>query len=356
VEEQILLRGIKHKKNHSNIKRMLSDNYRTAKNYAEKPLKIAMSTEKCGGKFQEIYVVPEQTLPSLDLNCDPFSLITRKEMYAIKRRYRIPTSVFSKIKECYREEKSSIDLDSSSIEAKLAFQEIEDLILGRLKKEYKNSNCDSYLPWIDPEMLGVKNSHVNVVGSSASGKSYWTAAHIRANFPEAPAIIIFSPTATTDQVWKELRKDLGKRVKLVSSNNVRLPLHPNEIPTASVVVIDDPDSTGNEYRQKEYISRLQTSLLFQGRHRKITVYSIMHDTHARGSKNAIKSANIEAVLHVGFPNINRMVFTKYLRTRLHFSKKEVTAVYSFLHPDDRAVAIRTIVPIALITRHGVKLL
>ena len=334
---------------------MLSNSRSVALKYTKTPYLICESEDP----HEQVFFVPDSSLPALNIgNCDPMSLVSSEELFFLKKKYRAPNSLIRKIQKCYKNSDSEFDIgDEISLEKSLFIQDVEDIILQRIKQEYSNPSAN-FWPYYPRSEMGVRTFHTQVVGSSSVGKSYTVAKIIEKNFSNA-IVYVFSPTAKKDKAWLDLQKKLGKKVKLINSNEVDVDIPLSEIAGGSVTVIDDPDSTSEP--SKTYICRLQSRLLFEGRHHVdkegvgCMVFSICHDAWAT-SNQALKSCNIESSRVICFPNLNRSICQKYFSKRLHWTAKEIRAAFKFIRKSDRWCCIYSHVPNCIVTSHGVKLL
>ena len=334
---------------------MLANDKSVALKYTKTPYLICSSTQP----KEDIYFVPDSALPALSVgNCDPMSLVTPTELFQLKKRYRAPESLLKKIRKCYQDNEDEFDIGTDiSLEKSLFIKEIEDLILARIKQEYRNEAA-SFLPHYPREEMGVRTYHTQVVGSSSVGKSWTVSKILERSFKQA-VIYVFSPTANKDKAWKDLRASLGKRVKLINSNEVDCDIPLSEIMPGSALVVDDIDSTKEP--AKTFITRLQSRCLFEGRHHTdsegigMCVFSIVHDAFAIGNAG-LKSANIESSRVICFPGLNRSICTKYWQKRLHWTSKEIKSALQFIKKNDRWACVYTHVPNCIVTAHGVKLL
>jgi hypothetical protein len=79
---------------------MIAKGRSTALTYTKEPYLICVSIEP----KEELYYVPDSALPALSLGkqCDPMSLITSQELYALKKKYRTPHSLIKRMQECYK--------------------------------------------------------------------------------------------------------------------------------------------------------------------------------------------------------------------------------------------------------------
>ena len=266
--------------------------------------------------------------------------------------------MIKRIQDCYKKNHDEFDLgDTVSLENKLFIQNVEDSIIGKLKAEYRNESAN-FLPYYPREELGVRCYHTQIIGASSAGKSYVTAAILAQNFKKSN-IYVFSPTATKDRAWTELREKLGKQVKLINSNEVNVDIPLSELSGGCVLVIDDIDST--QEPSKSFISRLQSRCLYEGRHHTCRngigciVFGIVHDAFQIGNIG-LKSSNIESSRLICFPNLNKSICTKFWSKRLHWSAKEIRNAFQFIKKNDRYCCIYTHVPNLIMTAHGVKLL
>jgi len=337
---------------------MLANNKATALKYTKDPILICKSDKPS----QQLFYVPDAALPALSIdNCDPMSLVSPEELFYLKKKYRAPQSLIKKIQKCYAENSDEIDIgDDISLEKKLFCKSLEDIILNKIKRTYRNESAN-FIPHYAREETGIKCFHTQVVGSSSVGKSWTTAECVKRNFKGASAIYVFSPTATKDKAWKDLKGTPGfaKKVKLINSNEVNTPIPLGELLGGSVLIIDDPDAVRQP--AKQYITELQSEALFHGRHHTdtdgvgMTVFSICHDAWAVADKG-LKSSNIESSRVICFPNLNRSIVTKYLSKRLHWSSKEIKEAYKFIRRNDRWMCIYSHCPNLLMTKHGCMLL
>ncbi|HIB87406.1 TPA: hypothetical protein EYO57_09395, partial [Candidatus Poribacteria bacterium] len=214
---------------------MLSNSRQVALKYTKIPYLICTSTDPS----EEIYFVPDSSLPALNIgNCDPMSLVSPDELFYLKKKYRAPDSLIRKIRKCYKDNSEEFDIgDEISLEKSLFISEVEDLILQRIKQTYRNESAN-FWPYYPRHEMGVRTFHTAVVGSSSVGKSYTVAKIIEKNFSNS-IVYVFSPTAKKDKAWLDLQKILGKKVKLINSNDVDVDIPLSEIAPGSVTVVDD---------------------------------------------------------------------------------------------------------------------
>ena len=90
---------------------MLSNKRATALQYDKKPYLICKSDDP----FEEVFYVKNASLPALDLpDCDPMSLISKKELYALKKSHRgVSNKTIQKVVDCYKKNQSEFDFGTT---------------------------------------------------------------------------------------------------------------------------------------------------------------------------------------------------------------------------------------------------
>ena len=206
--------------------------------------------------------------------------------------------------------------------------------------------------------MGIRTFHTQVLGSSSSGKSFTTALILEKNFKDC-VVYIFSPTAKVDPAWVDLQKKMGKRCKLIPSNEIQIDIPLSEICRGCAAVFDDMDAV--QQPSRVFLERLQSRLLFEGRHHTdkngigCCVFSVVHDAFQINSPG-LKSSVVESTRVLCFPNVNKSICKKYWQKRLHWTSKEIKDVLAFIKRSDRWCMVYTHVPNLIICPHGVKLL
>ena len=187
---------------------MLAVGLQQAKIYSNKPCLLA---KDMNDESKDVYWVEDASLPCLSCKDNPLSLVSKKQMFALQKKYRVPSKVVKKIESFYKSDREMIDLKGeSSLGAKIMVQEIENTSLGSLKRKYHDPNSQ-LLPYYDPELSGRIALHTSAIGPSSSGKSTIVKKILEANFQNGTTIWIFSPTATSDPVWKDLQKEQERK-------------------------------------------------------------------------------------------------------------------------------------------------
>ena len=275
------------------------------------------------------------------------------------KRYRVSNKVVRKLQKFYNSDKDAIDLrGDDNLGARIMIQDIEDIILNTLKKKYRDSSAE-FIPHFDAEMSGKIALHCSAIGPSSSGKSTAIASIIQNNFADRVNWVL-SPTASSDPVWKNLQKELGKKkVKLVNTSDVNHPISlEHDIGRGNTVTFDDQDAIKPE--NARYCSALCDQALYEGRHltdrdgRGVVCFSILHDGFSRKVKS-VKSTAIEASRIIIFPNQQPHVAKKVMKVRLGYTAQQIKQIFEFVQPTDRWVVLYQHCPAAVITKTGVML-
>jgi hypothetical protein len=336
---------------------MLAIGLSQAKQYSKKPCLLARNLNDTA---KDIYWVEDASLPCLSCKDNPLSLVSKKDIFALKKKYRVSDSVVKKIQKFYNGNKTTLNLGKDdTLGNRIMIGELENIILGSLKRRYRNSNAN-YIPQYDAEMSGRIALHTSAIGPSSSGKSTIVSQILLHNFHDT-TIWIMSPTATSDPVWKNLQHLLTKKkVRLVDTSKIVAPIDlESQIGRGNVIVFDDQDAVLPE--NERYTSALCSRAQYEGRHmtnknsRGIVCFSIFHDGFSRRVKS-LKSTNIESSRVILFPNQQRHVARKVMKARLGYSAKQIKEIFDFVEPKDRWIMLVQHCPACCITTTGVLLL
>jgi len=336
---------------------MLAIGLSQAKQYSKKPCLLARNLNDTA---KDIYWVEDAPLPCLSCKDNPLSLVSKKDIFALKKKYRVSDSVVKKIQKFYNGNKTTLNLGKDdTLGNRIMIGELENIILGSLKRRYRNSNAN-YIPQYDAEMSGRIALHTSAIGPSSSGKSTIVSQILLHNFHDT-TIWIMSPTATSDPVWKNLQHLLTKKkVRLVDTSKIVAPIDlESQIGRGNVIVFDDQDAVLPE--NERYTSALCSRAQYEGRHmtnknsRGIVCFSIFHDGFSRRVKS-LKSTNIESSRVILFPNQQRHVARKVMKARLGYSAKQIKEIFDFVEPKDRWIMLVQHCPACCITTTGVLLL
>ena len=209
---------------------MLAVSLSEAKKFSNNPVLIArdINDEK-----KNLYWVENSQLPCQNCPTDnPLNMLTKKQIWTLRKKYKISARVLKKIEKCYQDPKSTeVDLgrECQSLETRIFLEELETAILSKLKTEVRLDKNTEWIPYYNSEEMTTRNQHSTFSGPSASGKTTICSKCILYNFPEAQCWI-FGPLVSKDRIWLNLLKQMGKkRIKLIDSEKVTVPIHLDEI-------------------------------------------------------------------------------------------------------------------------------
>ena len=147
---------------------MLAIGLTKAKNYSKNPCLIARDLND---ESKNIYWVEDASLPCLSCKDNPLDLVTKKEIFKLKKKYRVSDRTIKKIEKFYQSDRETLNLkESDNLGSRILVQEIENIILGSLKRKYRSPNAN-YMPYYDPTLSGRIALHTSAIGPSSSGKS-----------------------------------------------------------------------------------------------------------------------------------------------------------------------------------------
>ena len=337
---------------------MLAVGLNQAKNYSKEPCLLARNLSD---ESKNIYWVEDASLPCLSCKENPLDLVTKKQIFQLKKKYRVSDKVIKKIQKFYSSDRQTLNLkEHDNLGSRILVQDIENIILGSLKRKYRDPNA-SYMPFYDPALSGRIALHTSAIGPSSSGKSTIVSQLLENNFNDGTTIWIMSPTATSDPVWKHLQQELTKKkVRLIDTSKIVAPIDlESQIGRGNVIVFDDQDAVLPE--NERYTSALCSRAQYEGRHmtnknkRGIVCFSIFHDGFSRRVKS-LKSTNIESSRVILFPNQQRHVARKVMRNRLGYTSAQIKEIFDFVIPKDRWIMLVQHCPSCCITSTGVLLL
>ncbi|HIB90481.1 TPA: AAA family ATPase [Candidatus Poribacteria bacterium] len=325
-----------------------------AKQYDKSPILIAKSQNN---EKQDLYYCVEGILPCQNCKTEnPLSLLSKMEIFELKKKYKVSSSLLKRVQECYENSNSEVDIGAEcrSLSGKIFIEQLENTILNKLKKEIRLPTAD-WLPHIDPTLLKRYNQHVFLTGPSGCGKSTLTAEMIESSLPDSTAWC-FGPSISDDPAFKGLQKAMTKkRCKLIDSHKITQPIELSEISKnkQNVLVLDDPESMSDE--NLKYISDLTSKALFAGRKKGVICFVISHDAFSRRVRS-IKASAQECTRCILYPQTQKHTVTKFLKNRMNMSSDIIKKIYKFLQKTDRWMCLVNSHPCCVLTRTGCLLL
>ena len=104
-----------------------------ARRYSKKPCLLARDLND---ETRNVYWVENASLPCMSCQGNAIDLVSHKEIYALKKKYRVSDKTIRKIQNFYKSDKEVIDL--KDLGSQIMLNEIEDKILRTLKTTYRD--------------------------------------------------------------------------------------------------------------------------------------------------------------------------------------------------------------------------
>ena len=105
---------------------MLAIGLEQAKRYSTKPCLLARDMSDSS---KDVYWVEDATLPCLSCKESPLSLVDRKRLFALKKKYRVSDRTFRQIEKFYQSDKETFNWKKSDLGTGIMIKENEDIIL-----------------------------------------------------------------------------------------------------------------------------------------------------------------------------------------------------------------------------------
>ena len=95
--------------------------FKNAKDFDSKPIPIAIDQSN-----EFVFYVRDNDLPAIHPKKSPLEYLSDKEIYALKRKYKVSTKILQKVQACYKNKKDHIELgDANCIENRLLIKELD---------------------------------------------------------------------------------------------------------------------------------------------------------------------------------------------------------------------------------------
>ena len=137
---------------------MLAVGLNKAKKYSNQPCLICRDLND---PTKNIYWVEDASLPCMSCQGNALDLVSQKEIFKLKKKYRVSDKTIRKIQNFYKSDKEVLDL--KDLGSQIMMQEIEQVILKQLKTKYRNDTAN-YMPYYDAELSGKIALHTSLYG------------------------------------------------------------------------------------------------------------------------------------------------------------------------------------------------
>ena len=163
---------------------MLAVGLPQAKNYSNNPCLLA---KNLNDESKNVYWVPNAALPCLSCkDTNPLSLVSKKQLFQLKKKFRVSDAVIKKVEKFYQSDRETLNLkEHDSLGARILVQELEQTILGSLKRKWRDSSA-KFIPYYDAALSGRIALHTSAIGPSSSGKTTIVSKILLNNFEREP--------------------------------------------------------------------------------------------------------------------------------------------------------------------------
>ena len=332
---------------------MLITNKRSIANYDD----VRMAAIGVGG--DDVYCVtcpPTDCAP--DRRCkNPAQLLTSADWHAVTKKYRLGNAAIRQLKKFWALGEPEFVTDNARLQ--WAFSELEDLMVGKLKRRVQAKKGVRYLPFHDASHHNNSvNSHL-IIGSTGAGKTRLAQEILLAENGDGECwakdrpIVCFAlhPDPSLELARKKYKKNW------IDINYERLDgkLDLQIIPKGAIVLVDDCLELLSDWRSK-LLYDLCTQIATTGRHHrdKKRGTELICITHHGGRKQLQTIRNAVRYLTM-FPQGSRLQTEHILKSRLGYTKTQVKKLLQDAN-GSRYMTVDLHHPMKIITQHSVQLL
>ena len=266
-----------------------------------------------------------------DRRCkNPAQLLTAADWHSITKKYRLGNKAIRQLKRFWAMGETNFVTQNARLE--WAFQELEDIMVSRLKRVVHAKPGVKYLPFHSCEK---NNNSVNnhlIVGTTGVGKTTFASKLLTTENSDGQCwakdrpIICFA--MHPDPSLEPARQKYKKNWIDISYQRLDGDLNLSVIPPGALVVIDDVLEMLHDFRAK-LIYNLVTEISTTGRHRKAKNgrgVEALVITHHYASRRQLGTARRAARFLTLFPQGSRLQTQHILKTRLGYTKTQIAAL------------------------------
>ena len=263
----------------------------------------------------------------------PDRMLRREDWLKYMRKYRLSNADVKKLRSVWT--LGAPNFESKNPRAMMAFKEIEELLLKRMRANY-NPGRGNLMPWF--AMADDNNSPDNLflVGNTSCGKTTHLAKMLTnvnkhgENWATNRPIVCFS-MHPDDPSLAPARKLLKKRWLDIDLSKIASKIPLSAVDPGALVIFDDCLEMGRADPRRRVIYDLLNDLVVRGRHRKGKKGNARRGNEVAvithyGSNRALATVRNACKWWCLFPNCSRNQSIHMLRTRLHYTKRETEAL------------------------------
>ena len=285
-----------------------------------------------GAKRKPIFAVTSNYLrckPCI-MSQQPSSLLDRSDWLKYIKRYRLSNKDIKRLKSVWA--LGSPNFESPNPRAVMAFKEIEEELVKRMRSNYRPNKGDIF-PWFEMDKDNHSPNNCCLIASTSAGKTRWlnelaTSVNSKGeNFITNRPIVCFS-CHPGDPSLKEARAMHKRRWTDIDLNKIDQPITLEMVEPGSYLIFDDCMNLPKHDPRTKVLYDLVNEVAVRGRHHRskkgngVRGCEFCLITHYGSDKrlNMVRNASKYWVL---FPQASRSQSVHILRTRLHRTKKQV---------------------------------
>ena len=294
-----------------------------------------IANEGTGAKKKPIHAITSNYLkcrPCL-MPDRPDKLLDSADWMQFIRKYRLSNADVRKLRSTWT--LGAPSFESQNPRAMLAFKEIEELLLKRMRSNYRPNRGDIF-PWINLTEGNSQPANVMLVGNTSCGKSFFLGKLLTTvnkqgeNWATGRPIVCFSSHAD-DPSLAAARKFLKKRWLDIDLEKVRSDITLDMIKPGSLVLFDDVLELSKGDPRRRVLFNLLNTIVTRGRHHRGKKNNTRRGTEVCvishwGSLRELQMTRNAARFWVLFPNCSRRQAIHMLRSRLHYTKRQTESL------------------------------
>ena len=275
------------------------------------------------------------------LDCDPCimssrpeKMLTREDWLKFIRKYKLSHKDIRAIKSTWS--LGAPTFESKSPTAMMAFRDIEQVLLKRMRSVYAPEKGDLF-PWVDLTPDNSRPHNFFIFGNTGAGKSTFLNKLLTntnkegKNFAFDRPIVVFS-TNPDDPSLASARQLHKKRWLQINLDKINGPITLDMVDPGALVIVDDSINLPRSDPRRQVLFDLLNSIAVRGRHkvgkkgnsvRGIEFCAITHTASER-DLHLVRNSSTSWVF---FPSTSKQQAIHILKSRLHRTKKEISRLF-----------------------------
>lgn len=292
---------------------------------------------------------------------NPVNLLTREDWLRVAKKYRLSNVGIRKMRRFWTLSETEV-FQTENPREQFAFQELEELMLRKMRRHYKAKRGTKLITYHDPTPTNDSVSNHMLVGNTSCGKTTYLNKLLTVennkgdSFAKNRDIICFSCNPE-DPSLAPARKKHKKKWTQVDYSKIDGNLSVDMLPAGCLCIFDDCLEQHNDPRSRVMYD-LITQICTTGRHHKkrggrgVECLVITH----RGSDRRLAVARQACRYLTVFPSSSKLQCIHMLKNRLHMTKKEIVELLDKVGRGSRHITFDMHFPSKVMSEHTVRLL